>query len=75
MKGNNLKNADAILTIVAAREGVALEEIKKDIQEAIDAAWATQAPEAKARQHLLFPAGKPTPEEFLSVITNKVGAS
>lgn len=40
-------------------------QIRKDMQDALDEAWATADPEAKALQEQLFPGGKPTLEEFI----------
>lgn len=43
---------------------------KKAMQEAIDAAWNN--PEGAELRAQLFPAGKPTPEEFIKKIADYV---
>ena len=40
-------------------------QIRKDMQEALDAAWATDDPAAKKLQEELFPDGKPSLEQFI----------
>lgn len=40
-------------------------QIRKDMQEALDAAWATDDPAAKELQERLFPGGKPSLEQFI----------
>ena len=45
-------------------------DVCSNIQEAIDAAWATDDLSAKKAREALFPQGKPTPEEFVAVLAN-----
>lgn len=62
--------AKASLRAVAAQEGKSVAQVKQDIQEAIDAAWAD--PRGRAAQEKLFPKGKPTPEEMIDTIAKVV---
>lgn len=48
------------------------EQICAEIQSAIDAAWASNLPEARKLQNDLFPKGKPAPEEFIAVLAREV---
>lgn len=52
----------------AQQFGVSRQQCRADMQAAIDEAWATADPAAQAEQQHLFPAGKPTVEEFLAVL-------
>lgn len=56
----------------AKHYGVPEEEVRQSIQEIIDEAWRTTDPEAKRLQQQAFPAGKPTPEEFVRVLSNMI---
>lgn len=47
-------------------------QIQQEMQAALDAAWATDDPEAKALQEQLFPGGKPTLEQFIEVLARQV---
>ena len=68
---NNTLRATSALAVVAAREGVSLREVEKGVQEAIDAAWSD--PAAREAQMRLFPKGKPTPAEFVAVLSREAG--
>ncbi len=56
----------------ANREGMAPEILQWDIGHIIDIAWESQDPEAKVKQAELFPEGKPSPEQFVGVLTNYI---
>ena len=45
---------------------------KREMQKAIDLAWANPTPEQKLFQELYFPNGKPTVEEFIKTISTIV---
>lgn len=47
--------------------------VRQEMEEAINAAWATTDPGAKAMQERLFPKGKPTVEEFIVIMAGLVG--
>lgn len=48
--------------------GEAPEDVRREIQAAIDAAWDTEDPAAMTLQRELFPDGKPTPEQFIATV-------
>jgi len=48
------------------------EEVRREIQASIDEAWETDDPVAIVYQTLLFPNGKPTPEEFLLTLGRRI---
>ena len=66
---DTMKSKSALRSI-AEKEGKSLAEIEAAIQESIDAAW--ENPECRALQNLYFPNGKPTPEEFITVMARYV---
>ena len=53
----------------AAKEHTSPASVRQEIQQVIDIAWTTDDPKAKDLQQKLFPAGKPTPEEFIAGIS------
>lgn len=52
--------------------GQSEEQIRKDMQEALDAAWATADPAAKKLQEEMFPGGKPTLEQFIATVARQI---
>lgn len=48
------------------------EDVRREIQAAIDAAWNTEDPAAMTLQRELFPAGKPTPEQFIATVARHI---
>lgn len=62
--------AKAALAAIAAREGVSLAEVEREIRAAIDAAWDN--PEGRQEQERLFPGGKPTPAQFVAVVASQL---
>lgn len=56
-----------MISWLAKREGCSPAEIRSEIQKSIDAAWdnSRDDTEVKARWAQLFPAGKPTLEQFV----------
>jgi len=69
---NYMKKPNMPLERLAMRTGRSREQICAEIQAAIDAAWASEAPEAKTLQNELFPEGKPTPEQFIAVLARTI---
>lgn len=63
---------DAVIQNLAQREGIPSEEVRKRMQESIDAAWDSQDPDAQAYQRQLFPAGKPTLEAFIVRLAREI---
>lgn len=55
--------AKLVIRAVAAQEGVSVAEVRRSMQEALDAAWAN--PEGEAERQRLFPGGKPSLEDFI----------
>jgi len=66
------KELRLILQGVAAQHGVSLEQVKRDIQEAINDTWDNPDPAIRARQRRLFPNGKPTIAEFIYRMAQEV---
>lgn len=53
---------------VAEHHGKSEKVVRRELEQIIDATWASSDPEAKLMQSRLFPNGKPTPEEFIVVV-------
>lgn len=54
-------DAKSAIKKIAKRDNVSEEEVRQEIQNAIDQAWETKT----VLQAVLFPEGKPDPETFL----------
>ena len=48
------------------------EEAIREMEIAIDDAWNNSDPVIREHQRTLFPAGKPSPSEFIRVMTDRV---
>lgn len=57
--------AKRVIRQTARIQGVTPTQCRREMQEAIDAAWATADPAIMAAQLRLFPSGKPEIEEFI----------
>lgn len=66
MKIFDALKSSAVIRTTADRFGGSTENIRREIQAAIDAAWNTDDQAARDHQRALFPVGKPTPEQFIS---------
>ena len=55
---------------IARNNNTTIEQVKADIQLAVDATWNN--PEGAEFRALLFPNGKPTPEEFIIALAKLV---
>ena len=53
---------------IAKQDGISEEEVRQEIQNAIDHAWETD----NVLQAVLFPDGKPDPETFLERVAKAV---
>lgn len=53
---------------IAKQDGISEEEVRQEIQNAIDHAWET----GNVLQAVLFPDGKPDPETFLERVAKAV---
>lgn len=71
MKELEKVGAEAIRKI-AERHGKSEKVVRRELEQIIDATWASSDPEAKLMQSRLFPNGKPTPEEFIRVVSQIV---
>lgn len=68
--------ARLIIRQVADRQGITYDQCYSEISAAIDEAWATTDPEAKRKQiELIGSSHKPKPEEFISLIREKLHKS
>lgn len=69
MKFTEKIRAKSALHKLAKKEGTTPKAIRASMQEAIDAAWATDDTTEKATQSHLFPNGKPSLEAFIARIS------
>ena len=65
-------NPEGVFEQIAAQHGISVEEVVREIQAAVDAAWGNPDPAIRARQQQLFPNGKPTVEEFIRTMAKQV---
>ena len=72
MKFTEKIRAKSTIRKLAKREETSKRAILASMQEAIDAAWATDDPTAKAVQSQLFPDGKPSPEAFIARLSQEI---
>lgn len=56
----------------AINHGVSLNEVMRNMQEAIDNAWLNPDPVERANFLKMFPNGKPSIDEFIWSMTNKI---
>jgi len=68
MKLFNINNKKSIIDAVGSYNGITSNEIKAEINNIINYAWLSEDPKIKAHHNKLFPAGKPTPEEFIQTL-------
>lgn len=61
-----------VIRQTAAHFGQTEEEVRQGMQEALDAAWASDDPAAKALQQQLFPNGKPCLEDFIITLSKYI---
>lgn len=66
MKFREKLKAKAVIRRTAQQFGLSTAEVRRDMQEALDEAWATADPAAKQRQQEMFPDGKPSLEHFIA---------
>jgi hypothetical protein len=59
--GGEIMDAKSAIKKIAKQDNVSEEEVRREIQNAIDQAWETKT----VLQAVLFPDGKPDPETFL----------
>lgn len=68
MKFFDTMKGKAAIRGTADHFGEAPEDVRREIQAAIDAAWDTDELAAMKLQRELFPDGKPTPELFIATV-------
>ena len=74
MKWNDKIRAKKTIRATSRHFGVSPAQSRAEMQQAIDIGWerSQNDPAAKAYWQQLFPAGKPTVEEFIAVLGNRV---
>jgi len=68
MKLFNNNNKKSIIDALAPYYGISSNEFRDEIINIINYAWHSEDPKIKDNQNILFPAGKPTPDEFIQVL-------
>jgi|GEM_PF-1719807 len=53
---------------IAEEYGVLPQELRKEMQDTIDASWSSDDEQVIRNQRVLFPNGKPTVEEFITTM-------
>ncbi len=66
MKIFNNEKAQKAICHTALHYGKSEDEVRQEMQIALDSAWDTSDPEAKRFQTEIFPDGKPSLEEFIA---------
>lgn len=65
--------AALVIRQVAKQQGISTARCRAEIQEAIDAAWATSDPEVKLTQiQLVGDSHVPSPEEFMLLVADQI---
>ena len=77
MTQNEMMRVKETISILAAQKGCSVAHIRREMQASIDAAWdKAWTPgnlQAQAKWQQLFPGGKkPTVEEFIAVVSQKI---
>lgn len=72
--GDKLR-AKAVIRQVAEQQGLSTAEVRREMQLALDEAWATADHGAQQRQHELFPDGKPSLEQFIMTLAGELRSS
>lgn len=75
MKLGDKLRAKSTIRQVAAMQGLSVDEVRRDMQLALDEAWATADPAAQQRQRELFPDGKPSLEQFIATLAGELRSS
>ena len=61
-----------IIREMAKKNGVSEQTVRSEMQKALDEAWNSTDPSEIEKQKELFPAGKPTLDEFIEKISRAV---
>ena len=59
-----------IFQLIAKRHGITADQVRAEIQIAIDAAW--NDPQGRKEQQRLFPEGKPSPELLITRLVEEI---
>jgi len=62
----------AAIQAAAEQFGLTPEQMYREIRACIEEAWSSNDPAVRARQNVLFPNGKPTPEQFISTLAKQI---
>lgn len=73
MRINDWIRARRAIRRTARLAGVTPAQCRRDMAAAIEAAWASQDPDARETQIQRFPAGKPTVEQFILTLSRELG--
>jgi hypothetical protein len=57
---------------LAAKYGVSVSEITREMQTVLDAAWDNLDPTIRGKQRQLFPNGKPAIDEFIRIMADQM---
>lgn len=63
---------EGVIARIADQAGTTPSEVRQNMQDALDAAWASNDMATKRRQYELFPEGKPTLEQFILTVAAKL---
>ena len=66
------KEPESLFEQIAAKNGVSVGEVVREMQIALDATWDHPDPAARKNQLKLFPNGKPSVEEFIRVMAKQM---
>ncbi len=72
MKFSDKVKAKAVIRRVADQYGVAVSEVRREMQAALDAAWDNPDEQVQEQQRRLFPEGKPSLELFLVTLAKDI---
>lgn len=70
MKKRGKQQPEVFWAKAAAQYGVSMDEVTREMQKAIDAAWDNPDPAIRKKQMQLFPHGRPTITEFIRGTAN-----
>ena len=71
MRQTTIRDAKKSLKAVAREEGVSLQEVRREIENAMRAGMASDDPEIQRRWSMIPHKGEhPTPEEFIAYMSN-----
>lgn len=72
MIGLKKRDTKDLFKVIARQHGISVKEVKAEMQKTIDEARSNPDPEKQAEFSKYFGDRKPTPEEFIIVMTKKL---